>query len=440
MKIFITACLLFIQTPLYADTLHNFYKINTNKNIYFETKVRDLATIPQNSSALNSSFSSYHKKSFAEYYEQFFTPWDTSYEFQAATAQKQFSSRPMRLSESYQSYTPNFWSELELNANLQALSSLQQKAIVINNSNLRILPTNSYMFDNPNSPGEGYPFDYMQDDYLNIGEPLLISHYTKDGKFAYVLTSTGTCGFVLAKDVVEVSDKYIKQYRKGLVMLRSNSLGYLSSGVANSACIELYAGSILPLGVRKAILIPIRNAKGMADFQSINLRKGDYISKPLNFSKQNVTAMIDDLIAQPYGWGGNLFHMDCARLIRNYFAVFGIHMPLYSKEQGKKGRVLDVSAMDSLAKKQAILQYAVPYQSIIYLPGHIGVYLGQHKGEPIMLHALWGLKLFDQDNTEYRYIIGRSIISTLSPGADLLGFSQDKSNILRKITSVSNLN
>jgi len=437
-KIFLV-CLIIITWPLQAEPFQDFYKITTNKNIYLGANIKDLEKIPQNSSALSSNFTNHSEKSFTKYYNNYFAPWDKDANFDLLGVQKEFAKKAKRYSESYEILTDSFYVQLERNANMHTMSSLRKKAIAISNTNLRILPTNGYAFSYPNDPGEGYPFDSMQDDYLNIGEPLLISHYTKDGKFAYVLTSTGSYGFVLSKDLIEISDGYVKSYRRSLIMIDSYSLAYLSSPIKQAATIELYPGTILPLLNSNTILIPIRNSKGEADFQKANISKAHFISKPLSFNKKNVSMVIEQLIDKPYGWGGNLFHMDCARLVRNYFALFGIHMPLLSKEQAKKGHVLDISTFHEIEKKGAIIKYAIPYQSVIYLPGHIGIYLGEYHGEPIMLHALWGIKVFDPNNIEYRYIIGKSIISTLSPGTELPGFIIEKSNILSKILSISNL-
>ena len=442
-KTFIKASIVFLSlcvfTQIQADPLHNEYGITYNKNIYAQPSIADVLNIPQNSKALTSNFTNNSKISFDDYYSIYFKPWSDAQDFDLTSLQTLLSKRPNRLAENYQAIPAEFYSALEVNANISELGSLKQKAIVVNNSNLRILPTNSYLFGNLNEPGEGYPFDYAQDDYLAIGEPLLISHYTKDGKFAYVRTSSGATGFVLAQDIADVDGAFINKFKNNLVMFSQNTLVGLPGKVRPKSTLQLYIGTILPLVKANVALIPIRNASGTADLAQVYLQDNSYISKPLSFSKANVSKVVNELIAKPYGWGGNLFHMDCARLVRNYFAVFGAHMPLLSKEQCKQGKIVELTDLDNTAKKAAIIKHAIPYQSILYMPGHIGIYLGTYNKEPIILHAAWGIKLFDAGNQEYRYVTGKSMITTLSPGKELIGFDMTKSNMLNRISNVANI-
>jgi len=420
------------------DPIIKHYQVTYFKNITAPTPINDINTIPQNANTLTSKFSNKGIKSFDKYYSVYFKPWNETTNFDEQDLQKLLAKRPVRFAENYQLLPESFFIETEQNSNLEAISLLKQKAIVLNNTHLRILPTNSYLFGGFNEPGEGYPFDYAQDDYLTIGEPILISHYTKDGKFAYIRTSSGSTGFALSQDIAEVDGNFVELYQKNLVMLTKNTLGHLNIGNNKQPSIQLYMSSVLPIKSPGILLIPIRNVSGGVELQNIYLNSEDYTSKPLNFSKNNVTKVVNQLIGQPYGWGGNLFHIDCARLVRNYLALFGIHMPLLSKDQSKQGDSIDLTNMSNQQKKNTIQTRAIPYQSIIYLPGHIGIYMGTYNKEPIFLHAAWGLKIFDTSNVEYRYIIGKAIISTFTPGKELQGFVPEKSDLLNKITLFGN--
>ncbi|MGD0466087.1 MAG: SH3 domain-containing protein [Gammaproteobacteria bacterium] len=443
-KLLIITLAVIIVPAVLADTVIDHYNITYFKNIISLMPINDITTIPQNGKALTSKCSNKAIQSFDKYYSIYFKPWNEQVTFDGEELQKLLAKRPKRFAENYQLLPTTFFMEIEENANIEAISSLNQRAVMVNNSNLRILPTNSYLFADPRETGEGYPFDYAQDDYLSIGEPLLVSHYTKDGKFAYIRTVSGATGFVLSQDIAEVDSNFIRAYQKNLVVLTKDTLGYPKVENNKQSSIQLYISSVLPHTPEEegVLLIPMKNSSGSAVLHSINVSPKNYISKPLSFSKNNVIDVVAQLIDKPYGWGGDpyLFRMDCARLVRNYMALFGIHMPLLSRDQSKQGDAIDLSSMNNLQKKNTIKTQAIPYQSIIYLPGHIGVYMGEYKGEPIFLHAAWGLKLFDDSNVEYRYIIGKSIISTLTPGKELKGFVPEKSDLLNKITLLANFN
>lgn len=428
----------FGSLSLQAKSFNDIFFVNTNKNFYGQNAQNNLINIPQNSKILSSNFSNKNKNTFIDYYAKYFMPWNEQIKtqaFESKVLQSLLSSHPKRYMENYQIISGSLYADIEDNINLKQINALLQKAIVIKNTNLRVLPVNSPLFDDPNSPGEGYPFDYLQDDFLKIGEPLLISHYTKDGKFVYAKTSSGENGFILAEDLVTVDNLFINNYQKQLIMLAKDTLGQLTEH--SPATIQLYMGSVLPQLKNDIILLPIRNRYGKAELQPIKIATADLLKQPLAFSEVNVKKIVDQFLGQPYGWGGNLFHRDCARLVRDYFAVFGIYFPLLSKEQANQGEIINLAGLTDIEKKNIILQQAIPYQSIIALPGHIGIYMGKYNDEPIMLQSCWAIKLFDKDD-EYRYVIGKIILSTMNIGQELPGFVPAKSSILTRTTHIAN--
>ncbi len=52
---------------------------------------------------------------------------------------------------------------------------------------------------------------------------------------------------------------------------------------------------------------------------------------------------------------------------------------------------------------------------MLYVPGHIVLYLGQYKGEPVIMHTYWGARLKDGS----KKILGRTVITTTEPGKEL---------------------
>lgn len=431
---------LFLASMLHADPMQDQYAISTAKNIYGQAPIADVVRIPQNSTSLHARSSNMRLESFANYYAAYFKAWNEKPEYDLTEIQDVFIKRKPYYLENYSRVTEKFYQQFEDNANLKATGSLNQKAIVLHNTMLRRLPTISILFDDPNDAGEGFPFDYLQQDNLSIGEPLVISHFSKDGKYAFVLSTTGSPGFVSVEDIAPITDQFARDFQQNLVMITKDTNGHLEADLMVSAMYELQTATVLPLESKGIVLIPIRNAHGQVELAKMRLTKNNYISKPMAFSKQNVNKMVDQLVNQPYGWGGITQHMDCARLVRNYFAVFGVHLPLLTKQQKFTGNVIDVADLTPEQKKQRIINDAIPYQSFIYFPGHIALYLGTYNSEPIILHAKWGVKLYDQEHQEYRYVIGKSVITTLTPGKELLGFDPEKSDLLAKVASFSNFN
>ena len=105
----------------------------------------------------------------------------------------------------------NFFKKAIANANSEALLSLKQKAIITQNTLLKNLPTQTAILKEPFKEGEGVPFDYALDSALNFGSPVLISHFTRDGRFAFVLSEAGW-GFVEALHLQSLTDSQASHY------------------------------------------------------------------------------------------------------------------------------------------------------------------------------------------------------------------------------------
>ena len=71
---------------------------------------------------------------------------------------------------------------------------------------------------------------------------------------------------------------------------------------------------------------------------------------------------------------------------------------------------------DINVKKQKIMENAVPGMSFIYLKGHIMLYIGYEQNEPYILHDVWGLSAFNDDNEPTILYINKTIVSDLNLG------------------------
>ena len=73
---------------------------------------------------------------------------------------------------------PQSWFDAQKdNANFAALGGISMFALTAANTALRNFPTDEPIFLNPQTPGEGYPFDYLQESTLSIAHPLFVSHF-----------------------------------------------------------------------------------------------------------------------------------------------------------------------------------------------------------------------------------------------------------------------
>ncbi|KHF19721.1 hypothetical protein PO81_11705, partial [Vibrio parahaemolyticus] len=90
---------------------------------------------------------------------------------------------------------------------------LNQKALIIQNTIIKNLPTQRAILKNPFFENEGIPFDYASDGILNAGTPVLISHFSKDKRYAFVLGEAGF-GFVESKNLEFEREKMRLEFQK----------------------------------------------------------------------------------------------------------------------------------------------------------------------------------------------------------------------------------
>ena len=79
---------------------------------------------------------------------------------------------------------------------------------------------------------------------------------------------------------------------------------------------------------------------------------------------------------------------------------------------------LPLEGLSNEEKKELLKREGVPFLTLVGLPGHIMLYVGTHRGEPLVFHNTWGIRT-DRKGIEGRHIIGRAVVTTLDLGGDL---------------------
>ncbi|MEL6919112.1 MAG: NlpC/P60 family protein, partial [Bacteroidota bacterium] len=158
-----------------------------------------------------------------------------------------------------------------------------------------------------------------------------------------------------------------------------------------------------------------------------------------SFNESTLKQLVSNLVERPYGWGGNLENRDCSALIRDLLGTYRIWLPRDSKDQMDVGHKYEFPEAAE-EKVKLIRQKGIPFLTILRKKGHNMLYVGDApNGEPLILHAIWGLKTSYSNNqladflTTYpiegmhkdldgnikgRYIIGESVITSVHIGSD----------------------
>jgi len=323
-------------------------------------------------------------------------------------------------------------------ADWQHYDQVAAPAIALRRLDLRNFPTASPLFHDPCKAGEGFPFDYGQNSTVFANEPLYLSHFSKSGEWAYVLTSYAT-GWVRTDAValIDANTAHRWQQRPLLALLRDHAALHTPE---NRYLFNADIGMLLPLQ-RRTSKAYRTDAAVCGDNGSVTLRyatvsTADAAPAPMRFTADALERIIAPILDTRYGWGGLFGERDCSSTLRDIFAPLGIWLPRNSFQQASIGRVKSLGGLPDADKIEMIKREGKPFETLLYLPGHILLYLGLYHGEPAVLHTIWGIKTVEQDGSFGRYIVGKTVISSLRLGRELKGYREENS-LLRKLESMN---
>lgn len=328
-------------------------------------------------------------------------------------------------------WTQAEWDSMSANAGLGSYPSLSQAAITIRNTNLRELPTNETRFSEPTPDPKANPFDYFQYSLLPVGTPVLIAHMSRDGRWYYVECPVAG-GWVAVEDLAPVSAEFRHAYRNSafaaLVRDKVNIATPTGTTTANiGALLPMRSGCAAPAGADSGmaasgtveLLAPVRGADGMAELAPVTVAAADAVAWPMRMTPGNVAKVGNVMIGQPYGWGGMFGDRDCSALTRELFTPFGIWLPRNSVAQARTGAINMLEGMTTEEKEAQILRNGVPFLSLVGMRGHIMLYVGKYNGRPAIFHNVWGVRTIEGSDNDGRFVIGRAVVTSITPGAEL---------------------
>lgn len=314
-----------------------------------------------------------------------------------------------------------------------------RNAIVINQTNLRMVPTGKPSLGDPKEAGEGFPFDNFQVSYLRTNIPLYITHIARDGKWSLVITPNDTIGWVANKDIAYVDKSFIRQWKK------ADSITPIKGGKPIRDEHQFFflsrIGEFYPLSKAKSnhyeVFVAAKTSSGNALIKTAKLSNQYAKTWPLKLNSMNVAKIANQFVGIPYGWGGLYGYRDCSTTTRDIYAAFGIWLPRNSKAQAD---IYPGTIVDGLADKnkmKMIDENGIPFFSLLWEQGHVLIYAGSINGLPYAFHSPWGLhtKSFFTRKSG-RLVIGRSVLTPLNIGEGYFGIH---STYIDKIKKVVNL-
>lgn len=383
------------------------------------------------------------KKHLKNFLNQYFSPWDETWVVKTVAALKPESTEKEILTrwenpnssevigykQNFHSYDASWFQALSQNMNLAQFSKINiqasQRAIIVKNTYLRVLPTIDPLFYRFDLPGEGYPFDNLQSEALWVGLPVYILAESQDKAWAFVILAD-VAGWVEADAVAKVDASFVSRWKqvadhqllaitKTETILKDDAQQFLS---------KLYVGTVLPLvetaSTTWKVDFPFRDLRGNAHIRFARIQKNDAVLVPLSITPQHFAPLFKTLQKRPYGWGGLNFYNDCSLELRNLFTPFGIALPYFSGHIFNAGKNIDLTSKTPQERLDFLMHHGHPLMTVVHLSGHVFLYLGnypdvkdkQHKLMVMTYQNIWGLR-YQHNEKIGRAVIGESVFLPL---------------------------
>lgn len=307
---------------------------------------------------------------------------------------------------------------------------------IVRYADQRVFPTEDGLFAGPDDTD----FDELQNSALDIGTPLAILHQSADRKWYYVIAPLCS-GWVKVAKVALCSLEELKSLTNHIsfvVITRPKAEVYLDSSLTRYHD-YVRMGVRLPLhkaGLKAVqVIIPSRKPDGTYAQKTAYVRKEMVHEGYLQFTARNIIQQAFELLNSPYGWGGMYGEQDCSRFIQEIFATTGIFFPRNSSDQAQVGFLIGEFDKNSTEKEklEVLSTKAIGGISVLYLRGHIMLFLGMAHKKPYAIHATWAYLDPARKGSAVR-MINRVAVSNL-----FLGRDSTRGSLLKRLIVIRNI-
>ena len=298
----------------------------------------------------------------------------------------------------------SFYDDLLQEMDIKKIKGVNQVqfAYSIRGTSIRSFPTELFITDDP----ADNDFDLFQETALGPAEPVIILHQSKRGKWCFVQASCCS-GWVPAVDlaVAAAFETWFAYLQADPFLVVSGSrlrLGYNSYSPELSE-LEFMMGARIPLAVRDEIprvidnqspdgcyvvKIPVRGTGGRLLFKLAFVPcVSDVSIGYLPYTTKAVIKQAFKMQGERYGWGGLFHSRDCSSFVRDSYRCFGFQLPRNSGEQMLiPGQKYSLDGADRQERQRLLEQLRAG--AILYFPGHVMLYLGKHREEYYVIHAI----------------------------------------------------
>ncbi len=309
--------------------------------------------------------------------------------------------------------------------------------VAVRQASIRALPSEVKMLEQVGD----IEFDQLQFTQIKLWTPVGIYHTSKNGKWLYVQAPYSR-GWIRAKDVAFFSsrDEIKKKVKTGrFLVVTGESIPVYADENLTKRYQRPSMGTILPLRRKTAsayeIWVPVRQPDGSVRLKTAYVSlKSDVSEGFLPYTKRNIVRQAFKLLGARYGWGGIYNGRDCSGFTHDVFLTLGVEMPRDSKGQGFIGTQIDhFEYKEDTERKLAALRASTPGLTLLRMPKHQMLYLGEVNGQFYVIHCTWAERISMTSDEKNR--INQVVVSDLNlNGKSHLG------SLFDRIISISEIN
>jgi hypothetical protein len=287
-----------------------------------------------------------------------------------------------------------------------------QFGLVVKRTALRSFPTNDSVFKKPNEVN----LDRFQETALFPTEIVAIMHQSLDSNWLFI-SNYNYSAWVKKDDIAIASKDDVFNFSKRKMFLTITGDKIFSNfnpHDLNVSQVQFDMGVTLPLVdlsdipatlggqntfMNFVVYLPTRTVSGELEVKMALIpRNKDVRIGYLPFTEENILNQSFKFLGERYGWGHSFNARDCTGFVGDIYKSFGIFMPRNTGQQAKseQGNNVRFSKLDSNDDKLKEIKKLNP-GDLIYIPGHVMIFIGLKNNDPYIIHDVSGLSYYDTD-------------------------------------------
>ncbi|WP_237060632.1 NlpC/P60 family protein [Microbulbifer sediminum] len=304
-----------------------------------------------------------------------------------------------------------------------------QWGLVVERASMRSYPTRESIFKTPTD----LDLDRLQETGVFPGQQVVLLHESADGEWWFALNYHYAAW--LPKSAVAVGKRtQVEQWLAKvprLVVTGAQVRTNFNPVDARTSERVLDMGVSLPLlsaaevghnvkgqnpFASHIVSLPVRDGAGRLAFEpTLIARSRDVATGYLEYRPSLVLEQAFKFLGERYGWGHDFNGRDCTGFVGEVYKSFGILMPRNSGQQGRSAFAPTQFFEPGEERKRRQALDSLNVGDLIYIPGHVMMYIGHADGEPYVIHDVTGLSYFNADNEFYRGTLSGVSVTPLEP-------------------------